>query len=138
MRVVTYVVVYIALMAPWWAYNYARYGQFIRLDLAAGMVLYTGNNPLNVSGGGVGKGQDVNLGVFPTVTDPVQRDEVLRHAAVQYIKANPAHFIAMMPVKFARLWRPWPYADEFKSPWVVTVSVISAVPTFCSRWSALH
>ena len=47
--------VYVALMTPWWAYNYARYGQFVRLNLAGGIVLYTGNNPLNVSGGGVGK-----------------------------------------------------------------------------------
>jgi 4-amino-4-deoxy-L-arabinose transferase-like glycosyltransferase len=127
-RLGTYVLVYIALMTPWWAYNYARYGQFVRLNLAGGIVLYTGNNPLNVSGGGVGGGQDVDLGTYGGIADPVQRDAAFRNAAIDYIKSDLGHFIAMMPVKFARLWRPWPYAEEFKNPLIVLVSVISAIP----------
>jgi hypothetical protein len=115
-------------MTPWWAHNYARYGQFVRLNLAGGIVLYTGNNPLNVSGGGVGGGQDVDLGTYGGIADPVQRDAAFRNAAINYIKSDPWHFIAMMPVKFARLWRPWPYAEEFKNPLIVLVSVISAIP----------
>ncbi len=62
-RLLTYVVVYVALMSPWWIYNYARYGQFVRLDLGGGMVLYTGNNPMNVSGGGVAP-NDANIMPF--------------------------------------------------------------------------
>jgi len=130
-RIITYGLIYAALMAPWWAYNYARYGQFVRLDLAAGMVLYTGNNPMNVTGGGIaGKARDVDLGAFSNFADPVRRDEALRKAAVQYIKSDPLHFIAMMPVKFARLWQPWPHADEFKNPLIVIVSVVSAMHAF--------
>jgi 4-amino-4-deoxy-L-arabinose transferase-like glycosyltransferase len=127
-RLGIYALVYVALMTPWWAYNYARYGQFVRLNLAGGIVLYTGNNPLNVSGGGVGGGQDVDLGTYGGIADPVQRDAAFRNAAINYIKSDPWHFIAMMPVKFARLWRPWPYAEEFKNPLIVLVSVISAIP----------
>ncbi len=63
-RFCDYLFVYAALMAPWWAYNYARYGQFVRLNLAGGMVLYTGNNPLNISGGGVDAGRTLILGAF--------------------------------------------------------------------------
>jgi 4-amino-4-deoxy-L-arabinose transferase-like glycosyltransferase len=128
-RLAVYGAVYVALMAPWWVYNYARYGEFVRLDLAGGIVLYTGNNPLNKSGGGV-SGHDVDLGVFPTITDPLQRDKALRHAAISYIASDPWHFVEMMPVKFARLWRPWPYAGEYHNAWFVVISVISAVPVF--------
>ncbi len=128
-RVAIYAFVYAALMAPWWAYNYARYGEFVRLDLAGGMVLYTGNNPLNVSGGGI-TAKDVDFERFITIINPVQRNQAMQDAALQYIKSDPVHFIAMMPVKFTRLWRPWPYAGEFHSTWVVLISVFSAVPAF--------
>jgi len=128
-RVATYALIYLALMAPWWAYNYARYGQFVRLDLAGGIVLYTGNNPLNTSGGGITT-KDVDFARFMTIENPVQRNEAMQNAAVQFIKAQPLHFIAMMPVKFARLWRPWPYSDEYQNRLVVLVSLVSAVPTF--------
>jgi len=128
-RVATYLVVYIALMSPWWAHNYARYGEFVHLNLAGGMVLYTGNNPLNASGGGI-TGKDVDFTPFAQFKDPVRRDAAMRDAAVDYIKAHPSHFLAMMPVKFARLWRPWPYTGEYQSASIVAVSVISAVPIF--------
>ncbi len=128
-RVATYFIVYVVLMTPWWAHNYARYGEFVRLDLAAGMVLYTGNNPLNKSGGGI-TAKDVDFSELPDSKHPVQRDQAALRAAVKFIKADPGHFVAMMPVKFARLWRPWPYTDEYHNPLIVLVSVISAVPTF--------
>jgi 4-amino-4-deoxy-L-arabinose transferase-like glycosyltransferase len=131
-RILTYVVVCVALMAPWWAYNYARYGEFVRLDLGGGMVLYTGNNPQNSFGGGVSAGQtkDVNLGPIGKIEDPVRRDKAFREAALRNIQADPWRLIAMMPVKFARLWRPWPFANEYHSSLIVLISVVSAVPTF--------
>jgi 4-amino-4-deoxy-L-arabinose transferase-like glycosyltransferase len=131
-RLAVYGLVYVALMAPWWAYNYARYGEFVRLDLGGGMVLYTGNNPLNSRGGGVGEGQtrDVDLGAIGKIADPVQRDVAYRRGAIRYIQAEPLHFIAMMPVKFARLWRPWPYAGEYHNAAIVMISLVSAVPVF--------
>jgi 4-amino-4-deoxy-L-arabinose transferase-like glycosyltransferase len=128
-RVATYFIVYVALMAPWWVHNYARYGEFVRLDLAGGVVLYTGNNPLNKSGGGI-TAKDVDFSGLPDSKFPVQRDQAALHAAIKFIKADPWHFVAMMPVKFARLWRPWPYTDEYHNPLIVLVSVVSAVPTF--------
>jgi 4-amino-4-deoxy-L-arabinose transferase-like glycosyltransferase len=131
-RIIAYLAVYVALMSPWWVYNYARYGQFVRLDLASGLVLYTGNNPLNTNGGGVSKGptQDVDLSASRRIADPILLDKTLRDAAIHYIASDPAHFIAMMPLKFARLWRPWPYAGEYSSSLVVLISVLSAVPAF--------
>jgi hypothetical protein len=48
-----YAAIYCALMTPWWIHNYATYGTFVRLNLAAGENFYAGNNPLNTSGGGL-------------------------------------------------------------------------------------
>jgi hypothetical protein len=36
-----------------------------------------------------------------------------------------------MPAKFSRLWRPWPYADEYQNGWIIFVSVTSALTAFC-------
>src|ERR1041385_3174215 len=40
-RFTMYCAVYVALMSPWWMHNYAQYSEFVRLNLAGGMVLYT-------------------------------------------------------------------------------------------------
>lgn len=128
-RLLTFAAVYVCLMAPWWLHNYAQYGEFIRLNSGGGYTLYQGNNPKNQSGGGI-TGIDADLGAFSAIEDPVKRRRAMGAAAIDYIKAEPGRFIAMMPVKFARLWRPWPYADEYKNPLIVVVSIASAVPAF--------
>ena len=46
-----YVLVYCALMTPWWVHNAKAYGSFVRLTPGSGTALYAGNNPLNRSGG---------------------------------------------------------------------------------------
>jgi len=48
-----YFVVYILLMLPWWAHQYKKYGYFVRTNFGLGLVLYSGNNPMNTTGGGV-------------------------------------------------------------------------------------
>ena len=128
-RLLTYALIYVALMSPWWAYNYARYDRFVRLDLGGGMVLYTGNNPMNVSGGGVAP-DDADLRAFMAIRNPVERDRAFEHAAVAYIEQHPWRFVTMMPAKLARLWRPWPYADEYQNTWIVLLSVTSALAAF--------
>ncbi len=129
-KLLTYGSIYVGLMSPWWLHNYAKYGQFVRLNLAGGMVLYTGNNSLNQSGGGVGK-IDVDWSPFDSITDPVARDRALTQAALNYIRADPAHFLSMSVVKFARLWRPWPHASEYSSLPIIFVSAASFVPVIC-------
>ena len=48
-----YLFSYIVIMSPWWAHQYYKYDTFVRLNLGDGVVLYSGNNPLNQSGGGI-------------------------------------------------------------------------------------
>jgi hypothetical protein len=126
-HLVVFALIYVTLMTPWWIYNYKTYGTFVRLDLAAGLVLYSGNNPMNVTGGGV-VGPDLDPTPFQSITDPIARDRAFRDAAISFIKDNPGRFVELAWLKFQRFWRLWPYAEEYTSPIYVIGSVISFVP----------
>lgn len=123
-RIGQYACIYIVLMTPWWIDNYVHYGTFVRLDLADGIVLYSGNNPLNTSGGGI-IGSDVDLTPFDSITDPVKRDEALKNAAWGFIESHPKRVVELAGVKFLRFWRLWPYAAEYDKPWTMAASVLS-------------
>ena len=131
-RLVQYGALYLALMAPWWVHNYTKYDTFVRLSLADGDVLYRGNNPLNTSGGGVGgteaRDVDFDLSRFAGYRDPVARNDAMRRAAVDFIRDNPGRFLELAAIKFTRLWRPWPYARDYQSPWIIAASLSSYVP----------
>ena len=48
-----YGVLYALIMSPWWYHNLKKYDHFVRLTPSVGLVFYAGNNPLNMSGGGI-------------------------------------------------------------------------------------
>jgi 4-amino-4-deoxy-L-arabinose transferase-like glycosyltransferase len=131
-----YLVVYVALLAPWWLHNYASYGSFVRLNLGAGLMLYDGNRAGNRTGGPLLEG----LGEFDHITDPVARDRALWDAARRYIVDNPSQFIENAGRKFMRLWRPWPHAQEYAGWSYLVVSAVSYVPvlilslTYLALW----
>jgi 4-amino-4-deoxy-L-arabinose transferase-like glycosyltransferase len=122
-----YLVIYCALMTPWWLNNYRAYGGFVRLTLGAGMVLYAGNNPLNHSGGG-NLGVDYDPSAFADIKDPIARDRALRDAAIEYIVHNPQRFFELATLKFLRVWQFWPANDAYRNLGIVIVSVASFVP----------
>jgi SAM-dependent methyltransferase len=122
-----FAVVYVVMMSPWWWHNAAKYGQFVRLNLAGGYVLYSGNNPLNKSGGGIA-GVDLDPSAFSAIADPVARDQALKGAAVNFIVANPGRTVELMWLKLNRLWRPWPYATEYAKPAIIAVTVATILP----------
>jgi hypothetical protein len=117
----------VLLMAPWWWHNFEKYHAFIPLNLGGGIVLYSGNNPMNHTGGGIG-GVDYDPNAFAEIADPIARDKALRAAATQYILENPVRFVELALLKFARLWRPWPYANEYSSGLVALVTAASFLP----------
>jgi hypothetical protein len=123
-RLIHYFLIYLALMIPWWGHNQIKYDEFVRLNLAEGLVLYSGNNPMNQSGGGIW-GVDLDTKDFNHITNPVARNAALKKAAIDYILAEPAHFVKMSTVKFVRFWRLWPYASEYQSWKLVVVSLLS-------------
>jgi 4-amino-4-deoxy-L-arabinose transferase-like glycosyltransferase len=138
-KLLAYAVVYVVLMSPWWLHNYQAYGTFVRLNLGSGEVFYLGNNPLNRSGGGT-QPIDGNLTEFNAIGDLVERDAALWKAGLDYVRAEPGRFIEMAAVKFARLWRPWPYADGYRNPLYVAMSLLSFIPVlllallYIGRW----
>jgi hypothetical protein len=127
-RLLAYALCYVILMAPWWAHNIGKYGEFVRLTLGDGVVLYSGNNPLNQSGGGVDdstKGTDMDRSGFIVMADPIQRNQAYRDAALAFISENPGRFVELAAIKFVRFWRLWPYAPEFETPTIIAVSLLS-------------
>lgn len=118
--------IYVVLMAPWWWHNYEKYGRFVRLNLGSGMVLYSGNYPGNLDGGGVNFSIDVPG--YYDIKDPIERDRALRNAAVRFIVENPGRFVELAGLKFMRIWRPWPYAAEYSSAFLSVVSAASFIP----------
>lgn len=140
-RVVQYLAIYVVLMSPWWFHNYQRYGEFVRLNLGDGIMLYAGNNPMNQSGGGVaygGPGDDVDLSPFAGIADPIERNRALRDAAATWILAHPDRFLELAALKFVRFWRLWPYASSYQSPAIIVVSLGSyGVALALSVWFLL-
>lgn len=125
-QLLIYIGIYCVLMAPWWVDQYHFRGTFVRLDLGGGENIYSGNNPMNQSGGGIG-GVDYAQ-VFQDIKDPVARDRAYWDAAVKYIEDNPAHIVRLDMRKFVRFWRLWPYAEAYSKPQYVILSVLSFVP----------
>jgi 4-amino-4-deoxy-L-arabinose transferase-like glycosyltransferase len=125
-QLAVYAAIYCVLMAPWWLHNYRAYGTFVRLNLGGGLMLYTGNNPLNRSGGALDIDRDVTR--FDNIPDPLIRDRAMWNAGADYIKQNPGRFIELAITKFVRFWRLWPYASDYATPLYVAVSLLSFAP----------
>lgn len=133
LRLATYALIYGALLAPWWAHNYTKYGEFVRLSLGDGTVLYSGNNPLNKSGGGVAWAKkdisdDMDMSQFDSIKNPIKRNQAMKDAAFDYISDNPGRFVELVGLKLIRLWRLWPYAEEYKKPHIIVASIVSYGP----------
>jgi 4-amino-4-deoxy-L-arabinose transferase-like glycosyltransferase len=121
-----YALIYCLLLSPWWLHNYRDTGTFIRLNSGSGMMLYTGNNPHNQTGGALDT--DADRDQFLTIRDPVVRDRAMWAAGIAYIKDNPGRFIELAGLKFVRFWRLWPYAPDYGSRLYVVMSLVSFVP----------
>lgn len=128
LHAVKYFVVYVILMSPWWFHQINKYNQFVRLNLGDGVVWFSGNNPDNQSGGGVIgsiKGDDMNISVFSSITDPIEKNNAMKKAAFAFIQENPQRFIELAGIKFIRFWRLWPYAPEYENPLYIVISLAS-------------
>ncbi len=119
-----YAISYMIIMSPWWMHQHKKYGEFVRLSLGDGIVLYTGNNPLNRSGGGI-VGTDVDMSSFNNEKNPVIRNNKMKRVAIEYIASNPDHFVELAGLKFLRFWRLWPYTQHYQQWYVVTAFLLS-------------
>jgi hypothetical protein len=125
-RVIGYAAIYIVLMTPWWVHNCHVFGTFVRLNLGGNLTLYGSNNAHSTSGGVSDVKQDFSE--FEKIADPIARDRAYRDAALKYIAEDPVRFIKLAGLKFTRFWRPWPIAEEYRTPLYVVGSIISFIP----------
>lgn len=128
LHVLKYFVIYVIFMSPWWFHQVNKYHQFVRLNLGDGIVWFSGNNPDNQSGGGVigsVKGDDMNISLFSSITDPIEKNNAMKKAAFEFIEENPQRFIKLAEIKFIRFWRLWPYAPEYENPLYILISLAS-------------
>ena len=127
--VAIYALCYLLLIAPWWVHQHQKYGTFVRLHLADGIILYSGNNPINVTGGGVGREnssvQDMDYFSFENIADPIARNEAMKQAAIDFIIENPRRFIELAGLKFVRFWRLWPHTDQYQQWYTIAASLLS-------------
>ena len=117
---------YSLLLSPWWVHNWNKYDGFVRLNLAGGYHLYSGNNPENLSGGGIG-GIDVNHGWTDEDIEKrgIKFEKKFKRDAFNFIKENPKTFIKLSVIKFKRFWQMYPYAEEYKGISYKILSIFS-------------
>ena len=119
-----YFICYMVLMTPWWIHQTNKYGEFIRLNLGDGVILYAGNNPLNKTGGGI-IGEDADLSAFVSETNPILRNNLMKDAALKFIMENPRQFIENSGTKFIRFWRLWPHTSSYQQWYILAASLMS-------------
>ena len=95
------------LYSPWIIRNWVRFHHLIITTTDGGWVLYSGNNPLNRTGGGI-EGVDVKFPEEARKLNEIERDRYFRRKALEYIRQHPRRFLWLAGKKFARLWRLYP------------------------------
>ena len=88
-------------MSPWWCFNYIKYDSFVRLHPTVGFMLYSGNNELNKTGGGI-INSDFKIDNMKERKgiNPILFDNVLKKKAFEYIINNKIIFVKNSFVKF--------------------------------------
>ena len=121
-------VCFVLVMSPWWVRNYQVHGKFVMTSVGeSGKVFYSGNNPHNKSGGGIG-GIDVHyedLAKFEQIKDLAKRDEVMFKAGLDWIKKNPTDWIVLEFRKLIRLYSPIFYAKKYSTWYYNLLSIVS-------------
>ena len=132
-----------AVMAPWVVRNYRIFHRYVPGTIVSGYALYAGNNPLNHLGGGLGGGIDYDLTLVPghDTLGEGELNAALTRQALAYMRAQPLHFVRMMPVKLARAWSPLPSDTSGHNKWhELAVSFAWCLPVFplflCGLWAA--
>jgi len=92
----------LAAVLPWTLRNHAVLGAFVPVSTNGGYTLLTGNNP--TATGRYSPGDPLVTAISKDPRDQVQADRLARAAALDWIAADPAAFLRLLPRKFAGLW----------------------------------
>ncbi len=107
MPILSSLLILVIAYSPWVIRNWVVFHHFIPTTTDGGWVLYSGNNPMNKSGGGI-EGVDVKFPEEAKQLNEIERDKYFKQKAMEFIRTHPKRFIMLSFKKFSRLWRLYP------------------------------
>ncbi len=142
-KIIIFIIFYCTIHTPWWIYNYDRYGQFVKSNLSTGMALYSGNNELNKTGGGI-LWKDFTFDVIEGVDDPIKQNEIMKNEAIKFIINNPERFFELTLKRFVRFFNIIPntninelYGASLTNLFIILISGISMTSLYLLSFFAL-
>lgn len=93
------------VIAPWTLRNHRELGAWVLVSTNGGITLLTGNNA-SARGGFTPDDPVVRALDARADLDELAYDREARRLGMDWIKAHPAGFLKLMPLKLARLWGP--------------------------------
>jgi 4-amino-4-deoxy-L-arabinose transferase-like glycosyltransferase len=124
-------------MSPWWVRNYRVTGKLVATTLQMGASLYDGLSPTATGASDMrfvepfyrAQQQDDATATATPVGIFAQRlDNRMRAAAIDWARQHPGQVVRLMAVKLARMWSPWPNAEEMQSWTFRSLVVLGFVP----------
>ncbi len=124
-------------MSPWWVRNYKVTGGLVATTLQMGASLYDGLSPTATGASDMRfveafhRAQlqdDATATTTPVGTFSQRLDNRMRTAAVNWARAHPGQVVRLMAIKLARMWSPWPHAEEMQSWTFRLLVVVGFVP----------
>jgi 4-amino-4-deoxy-L-arabinose transferase-like glycosyltransferase len=124
-------------LSPWWVRNYRVTGKLVATTLQMGASLYDGLSPTATGASDMrfvepfyrAQQQDDATATATPVGIFAQRlDNRMRAAAIDWARQHPGQVVRLMAVKLARMWSPWPNAEEMQSWTFRSLVVLGFVP----------
>ena len=137
----------VLVMLPWWIRNYSVTGRFVPTTLQLGASLYDGLNPMATGASDMQfvprfrrqelAEQDQASGQSDTFE--YRLDRRLKRAAITWAGENPGRVLKLAVVKLARMWSPWPNAEEFQNPRLGLFVLVTYIPVaVVGIWGAVR
>ncbi len=130
-NLILYFIIYIFLMTPWWIFNLNKYDTFVRLHPNFGFMLYSGNNELNKTGGGiVNKDFQIDNFEYRKENEPIKLDNDLKELAINYIITNKLTFLKNIYIKFKRFYSFKLFTNKYSESLLGYIYMISYLLLF--------
>jgi 4-amino-4-deoxy-L-arabinose transferase-like glycosyltransferase len=114
-----------ATLAPWTIRNSQVIGHAIPTTLWVGPSLYDGLHPAATGDSDMQFFEEDNL--LATMTE-YEMDREYRRRSWEFVRKNPDRAIQLGFLKIARLWKPWPNADQFQQWWLCLIVAAFFLP----------
>jgi 4-amino-4-deoxy-L-arabinose transferase-like glycosyltransferase len=126
-RTILLVVTTLAVVAPWTIRNAVVLHHFVMTRSGTGLVFWLGNNPYSTGSAMDANGRPVLYSLPPAVqtqlknADELTRDGLLRHAAMDYIRAHPAAAVGRVVQRLGYFW--W-FSPQWGAGYSATAKIV--------------